>query len=91
MTINGWKPPTRGVVADRESAIRVARVLWMAMNPEIASRIGDEKLWLQDMDATLQANVWRVSTRTKQGELGGDLYLYISATDARLLGVHLTQ
>ncbi len=90
-TVDGWRPPSRGVVSDKEAAIRVARALWMAMNPDLGQKIGAEDLWLKEMDATLQGSVWQVRTRTKEGELGGNLYLYISATDGKLLGTHLTQ
>src|ERR1700744_5564166 len=82
-----WRAPKEGVIRDEKSAIGIARIVWLSMNPDIAARIGSESVWQTEMTATLRDGVWEVKRRSRPGELGGGLVIYISASDARILGI----
>jgi hypothetical protein len=86
-----WSPPAEGVVRDAKTAITIARAIWISVNPDIGSSISDEHAWQSEMVATLQNGVWHVTNNTKNGEVGGALFIEISKRDGRILNIYITQ
>jgi len=85
-----WHPPKAGVIRDAKTAISVARLLWFSINPDIKPH--SDKEWQSIKIATLHNGIWRVDDLPLgPGMIGGTLEIDIAKSDARLVGVYLTQ
>ncbi|HJW42348.1 MAG TPA: hypothetical protein VJ476_14120 [Rhizomicrobium sp.] len=83
--------PGEGVVRDPESAIRIARAVWLSYVPaEHRNIVGTESDWLNGEQATLTDGVWEVCEKPHP-HIGGGVFIYITKKDARVMGIEITQ
>jgi hypothetical protein len=84
-----WVTRPGGVVQTASGAITVARAVWIAANPSIASRIGSEEVWQRTMTATNENGVWRVYKLPNPEDIGGGMEILISQSDAHLINMQI--
>lgn len=85
-----WAPPNNGVIRDKAAAISIAHDIWFSMNPSLKKSSDD--VWQNEMQATLVDGIWYVRQKPpSSNSIGGGLEISLSAKDARVVRIILTQ
>lgn len=61
------------------------------MHPNLSKRAGTEEVWQSVMTADLKQGIWEVTSKPSADGIGGALFIYIAKSDARVVGIVLTQ
>lgn len=86
-----WQPSKQGVIRDPQTAITIARAIWISTHPDVKQLIGSEAVWQSGNVATLDKGVWEVSPRNAKGEPEDGVHIFLSQRDGRVLNIFLTQ
>jgi hypothetical protein len=81
--------PAPHAVADSTQAILSARTAWYCMHPK--EEKDSEQVWLRTFAAGRKGGDWEVITMLPEGYVGYMIYVRLSARDASVSDVQLTQ
>jgi hypothetical protein len=79
----------RGRVHNEQTAILMARKIWLSLYPLSAAKVGSEAIWLANEKAIRDGDMWEVGPKNPGPDaIGNNITFRIAAADGKMLGYY---